>query len=183
MRATAMSMFLSRPRATASSSVRSTRGPGVRKGADDWAAGSGATGVWPAGIAGAAGVCAIAGDSPASTRAADSTTFFFTNASNTLGLETRLLTIAATVARPLTAPLLRHRVELDALLGRQELVDAVQHEDARFADVGPHGLDPVELLDDGGFIGRGVEHHPIQRLLELVELFPRLGALLVVLAP
>src|SRR5689334_19891058 len=110
MRATAMSMFCSFARATASSSARSTRGPGVL----------------PAGpAAGATEVCAAAGDSAARTRAADSTAFFFTNASNTLGLKTRLLPIAPVAAWPLTAFLLRHGVKLDTLLGRQEFVDAV----------------------------------------------------------
>ena len=43
---------------------------------------------WPAGGCAAAGVCAIAGDIAASTRAAAVTTFFFTIASNTLGMKT-----------------------------------------------------------------------------------------------
>ena len=55
MRATAMSMFLSRARAAASSMERSTRGPVVRNGADACGPLTGAVGVCPAG-----GVCGCA---------------------------------------------------------------------------------------------------------------------------
>src|SRR3954471_5549291 len=183
MRATAMSMFLSRARATASSSARSTRGPGVLNGALDWPVATGATGGWPAGIAGAAGVCAIAGANAASTRTADSSTFFFTNASNTLELKIGLPTIAAAIARPLAAHLFRLGVDLGALFGRQHLIHAIEHQDAPFPDGGPRGLDLVDLRHNGGLVGRCVEHHLVQFVLELVETLERFRALLVILAP
>src|SRR5690349_2326775 len=128
MRATPMSMFFSRARATASSIVRSTRGPGVRKGGVGWTAAACACGDC-AGTAGVAGVvCAAAGTIADNTSAAAVTTFFFTIASNlTFGMKpSSLPVIAAAVA------LLAHRFRLGghlgALLGLQHLVDAIQQQ-------------------------------------------------------
>src|SRR5262245_10043665 len=175
MRATPMSMFFSRARATASSIDRSTRGPDVRKGAVDCAA-TAAVGVWPAGTCGAAGVCAIAGETAASTSAAAVTTFFVTIASNTLGMKPGL-PLAAPVARPLLAHLLGLLGHLDALLGRQQLVDAVEHQGACLAGGGARRLDLVDLRDDGCFVGRSILDHLIQLRLELLELGARFHSL------
>jgi hypothetical protein len=84
MRATLMSMFRSRARATASSIERSTRGPGVTNGGVGW------TGVMACGAAGVcgAGVCAEAADTVSvSTAAAVMTTFFFTKPSSTMEMK------------------------------------------------------------------------------------------------
>src|SRR5262245_45653129 len=175
MRATPMSMFFSRERATASSIERSTRGPSVLNCFDGVGAcvacvcsnsaracaGFSSTPSGP--LCASAG---LAGSAANRTAAAVTTTFFFTRSSNTSGMGTELTRTATAVTR-----LREHRLDLRALFRRQHFVHPVQHERAPLVQLGARALDLFDLRDDGCFVG-GVLNHLRQGVFQLIETAP-----------
>src|SRR3954452_915633 len=195
MRATAISMFLSAPRCTASWIVRSTRGPGVVNGMRCPAAGCGTgwtcrSACWTSSrtCAGSMSVslcfCAKTGvaATSATTRPATAvpSTFFLTRPSTNKCISSMMsrwklrpaIRRRHRSAAGIFAPVV-HRLQLDTLLGRQQAIHAIEHQDARLVGFRARTLDLVDVGHHGGFV-RGVANHLRHRLLELVEPFAKL---------
>src|SRR4051812_48846091 len=182
-----MSMLRSSARCAASCSVRSIRGPGVANGA----AAGGGTG-WSCCVAcsmrartRAGSIAAVsrgfswAAADPAA-RAATATAavtnvFLFTSASTLgIGREGPLAHAIGAAARCFT--LVVHRLGLHPLLGSEHAVHAIEHQGTRLVGVGASIFNLLDLRDHRGLV-RGVENHPGELFLELVEPLARLAQL------
>src|SRR5688572_18602572 len=181
MRATPMSMFFSRARATASSIDRSTRVPGVMKGGVCWIAR--AIGV---------GLVVCAADGPAlttalNTAAAVTTTFFFTKSS---AVENEIRTnstgrgaAAAPAAIAAIVATLHHRFDLGALIDGQHFVHAVDHQCPRGVAFGALGLHAIDLGRNRRFVPLIFRQQDRQCRFEFLELLAGFAELRQALLP
>src|SRR5688500_913667 len=163
MRATAMSMFFSVPRCTASWMVRSTRPPGVAKIVLRGAVGSCPCG-WVCVCAWAMsaltcsfdGSCADEGTAAvaASAAAVQNVAVFLTKCLQGVCWLIRLaralrLPPAVGVPAALGVAFVDERLQLGALIGAEEQVDPVEHDCARLAHFASQAFDLVHVLRDG----------------------------------